>query len=58
MSHGNVEIDLEEREKVVLIARQRGNTAGECLKETPLPRALETVVRSLIAFDEQGVVSS
>ena len=55
MPKRNTETELEETENVALIARQRGDTQ---LVPQGLCRLLEGVVRSLIVFEEQGVISS
>ena len=59
MPNGNMESELEEAEKVALVTRQRGEHSrlvpqGLC---APLEGAVR-VVRCLIVFEEQGVISS
>ena len=51
----NMETELEETEKGVLIARQRGTQQASASRMVP---PLEGIVRSLTVFEEQGVVSS
>ena len=52
-----VEEELEEREKVALIARQRGEPSRLEPPGLGLPSEVQ-VVRSLRVFEEQGVISS
>ena len=59
MPNKNAETELEEIEEAALIARQRENTAGYCLKACALlGGGGGWVVRSLTVFEEQGVVIS
>ena len=51
-----METELEETEKVALIARQRRNTVGYCLKDYAFHARKGGV--SLRVFNEQGVISS
>ena len=59
MPNRNAETELEETEKVALIARRGGDysrlvSQGLCAPATPL----EGVGRSLTMLEEQGVISS
>ena len=57
MLNRNAETELEETEKVALIARQRGKHRRLVPQRLYPHPPLEGVVRSLILFEEQGMVS-